>query len=153
MRREESAGGVVFRRSGDSVEVLVISPMYARRWHLPKGHREPGEDPRITALREVWEEGGVEADCLAEIGEIVYSFVHQQETVEKRVRFFLMVYRRGKPEDHDLEVRAARFVPYPEVLAWLSFENERAMVREGYTRLQHLRPDWFTREDRIPSGH
>ncbi len=153
MRREESAGGVVFRRGQNAIEVLVISPMYARRWHLPKGHREPGEDPRITALREVWEEGGVEADCLEELGEIVYSFVHQQETVEKHVRFFLMAYRGGVPENHDLEVRAARFIPYPDVLTWLSFENERALVRQGYLRLARYRPEWFTREDTIPSGH
>ena len=49
-----AAGGVVSNRRGD---VLLI-----RRnglWDLPKGHQEEGEDIRVTALREVEEETGI----------------------------------------------------------------------------------------------
>ena len=50
-----AAGGLVSNRRGD---VLLI-----RRnelWDLPKGHQEEGEDIRVTALREVQEETGVD---------------------------------------------------------------------------------------------
>ena len=50
-----AAGGLVSNRRGD---YLLI-----RRdglWDLPKGHQEPGEDIRITAVREVQEETGVD---------------------------------------------------------------------------------------------
>ena len=49
-----AAGGVVSNRRDD---VLLI-----RRndlWDLPKGHQEPGENIRVTAIREVEEETGV----------------------------------------------------------------------------------------------
>ncbi|MBR1927057.1 MAG: NUDIX domain-containing protein [Bacteroidales bacterium] len=49
-----AAGGLVSNRRGD---VLLI-----RRnglWDLPKGHQEEGEDIKVTALREVMEETGV----------------------------------------------------------------------------------------------
>ena len=49
-----AAGGLVFNKRGDC---LLI-----RRnglWDLPKGHQEKGEDIRVTALREVQEETGV----------------------------------------------------------------------------------------------
>lgn len=50
-----AAGGLVSNRRGD---YLLI-----RRdglWDLPKGHQESGEDIRITAVREVQEETGVD---------------------------------------------------------------------------------------------
>ena len=50
-----AAGGLVSNRRGD---YLLI-----RRdglWDLPKGHQEKGEDIRVTALREVQEETGVD---------------------------------------------------------------------------------------------
>ena len=51
-----AAGGLVSNRRGD---YLLINR--DGRWDLPKGHQEPGEDIRITAIREVQEETGVEA--------------------------------------------------------------------------------------------
>ena len=50
-----AAGGLVSNRRGD---FLLI-----RRgdlWDLPKGHQEAGEDIRVTAIREVQEETGVD---------------------------------------------------------------------------------------------
>ncbi len=50
-----AAGGLVQNRRGD---FLLI-----RRnelWDLPKGHQEPGEDIRTTAIREVAEETGID---------------------------------------------------------------------------------------------
>ena len=50
----DAAGGLVSNRRGD---FLLISRNGL--WDLPKGHREPGEDIALTALREVQEETGV----------------------------------------------------------------------------------------------
>ena len=53
-REVNAGGGLVSNRRGD---FLLI-----RRnglWDLPKGHQEPGEDIRVTALREVEEETGI----------------------------------------------------------------------------------------------
>lgn len=55
------AGGIVFRRKGkDNVDFLLVQASKDRsQWVLPKGHIEPGEDPRMAAVREVKEETGV----------------------------------------------------------------------------------------------
>jgi ADP-ribose pyrophosphatase YjhB (NUDIX family) len=50
-----AAGGLVSNRRGD---VLLIKRNGL--WDLPKGHQEEGEDIRVTALREVQEETGVD---------------------------------------------------------------------------------------------
>ena len=62
-----SAGLLVYRRSGGSVEVLLVhpgGPFWARRddgaWSIPKGEYEAGEDPLEVAVREFGEELGHE---------------------------------------------------------------------------------------------
>ena len=53
------AGGVVYRLTGNGAEVLLVRASKNRHeWVLPKGHIEPGEDSRVTAVREIREETG-----------------------------------------------------------------------------------------------
>lgn len=56
--REFTAGGVVFRRRDDAVEILMIQDRLGR-WSIPKGHVEEGESLEQTAVREVGEETGL----------------------------------------------------------------------------------------------
>ncbi|MCC8035629.1 MAG: NUDIX domain-containing protein [Rikenellaceae bacterium] len=65
----EAAGGVVENGRG---ELLMIRRN--GRWDLPKGHRENGEQFAECALREVWEETGVEAQLRA--AEPVHTTMH-----------------------------------------------------------------------------
>ena len=60
-----SAGLLLYRRRGDSVEVLLAhpgGPMWAKRdggaWSVPKGEIETGEEPLAVARREFHEETG-----------------------------------------------------------------------------------------------
>ncbi|MER7166236.1 NUDIX hydrolase [Micromonospora sp. NPDC000207] len=56
-----AAGGVVWRRTAERVEVcLVHRPRYGD-WSLPKGRLEPDEAPLVAAVREVAEESDVRA--------------------------------------------------------------------------------------------
>ena len=53
------AGGIVFHGPGSLMEFLLVQENKNRaRWVLPKGHIEPGENPREAAVREVEEETG-----------------------------------------------------------------------------------------------
>jgi 8-oxo-dGTP pyrophosphatase MutT (NUDIX family) len=53
------SGGVVYRGRGASAEFMLVQASRDRsQWVLPKGHIEPGEAPRATAVREVQEESG-----------------------------------------------------------------------------------------------
>lgn len=58
--RETTSGGIIFRRTtAGKVEILLIQDA-KNRWTIPKGHVEPGEEPKQTAEREIREETGLQ---------------------------------------------------------------------------------------------
>src|SRR5512142_1341109 len=116
--QERSAGGVVVRDG----EVVVIVPTRRgaqgqRVLALPKGHVDPGETPDQTALREVREETGVDAELAEKLGEVRYFYQRGGKRIFKRVTFFLFAYRSGSLDDHDDEVEEARWMPLEEAIA------------------------------------
>lgn len=141
MIREHSAGGVVFRRGEQGLEVLLVATRGGKRWQLPKGQVESWEKPEETAQREVAEEGGVVARVLAPAGSITYWYVREGQKVKKTVDFFVMEYERGDPSEHDWEVDDAGFFPVEEALQRLSFRNEREMVERAFEIYRSLHPE------------
>ena len=131
-RNETSAGGVVFRAdAGGGIEIAVIRT-HERRWQLPKGWIEEGEAPETTAVREVREEAGVEAEPVCELGTIEYwfnaNYDEEPARVHKFIHFYLLRYVAGSTDDHDDEVVEARWMPIDEALRMLDFKDERRMV-------------------------
>lgn len=63
-RFQLSAGGVVCRRNPDGQLEVALIATEDGRWSLPKGLVEKGEPLEETALREVREETGLEAQIV-----------------------------------------------------------------------------------------
>jgi 8-oxo-dGTP pyrophosphatase MutT (NUDIX family) len=135
MRREVSAGGLIWRRTpGNTLEVVLVRPAGRDAWVLPKGHVERGETVPAAALREAREETGVEASLVEPLGEVAYVFSERSRkrgkttTIFKRVHFFLMEYQGGALADHDDEIAEARWVALDEAPHLLTHENERKLL-------------------------
>ena len=67
--RKTSAGILLYRHSGEELEVFLVhpgGPYWAKKdlgaWSLPKGEVEEGEDPLAAAIREFKEETGFHID-------------------------------------------------------------------------------------------
>jgi 8-oxo-dGTP pyrophosphatase MutT (NUDIX family) len=134
--RQHSAGGVVIKRDEGCISVLLIKPRNRDRWQLPKGTIDPGESPETTALREVREEGGVEARILTPLRPIRYFYQLGGHKYMKTVDFFLMEYFGGSVRDHDSEVEEARWFPLEQAVTTLSFKTEQELVEEAAAWLQ-----------------
>jgi 8-oxo-dGTP pyrophosphatase MutT (NUDIX family) len=131
--RAVSAGGLVLAEplaSADLVLIATRNPRGEVNWTLPKGTQEPGETLEQTALREVGEETGLEAELLAPLGTIDYWFVWapDQTRYHKFVHYYLMVATGGDLSGHDDEVEEARWFAPGQAAASLTFANERALL-------------------------
>ena len=134
-KEQVSAGGVAYRRRGGRVEVALISVGEPARWQLPKGLVGRGETPEETALREVREETGLEAELIAPLEKIEYWYFANERGARVRyhkfVHFFLMRYTSGSTADHDAEVNEARWFDLRDAQASLAFKGERQILERA----------------------
>jgi ADP-ribose pyrophosphatase YjhB (NUDIX family) len=161
MVREISAGGVVFREIAGVWNVALIEPRKdeprpdepkigtpktattkAARIRavltLPKGLVDHGEKPQETAVREVREETGVEAETIVKLSDSKYVYVRKWgdgERVFKIVSFYLMRYVSGEIDDIKpemrIEVKRALWVPLADAAKQLAYSNDRKLLRQA----------------------
>jgi 8-oxo-dGTP pyrophosphatase MutT (NUDIX family) len=124
-----AAGGVVVHDG----RVLVLRRPSRDEMRLPKGHVDPGEDARTTALREVREESGYgDLVVQADLGEQIVEFDYKGKHIVRTERYFLMAL---VDPDAPLSGGEKQFEPewltWDEALAELTFEAEREWVRRA----------------------
>lgn len=130
-----SAGGVIYRQTDSGTEVALILTNPERRWQLPKGMIDEGENAAEAALRETREETGLVGELISEIESTEYwfsaSYDGQRKRYHKTVHWFLFSYLSGAVDDHDDEVIEARFETIESALELLTFGNERDILRKA----------------------
>jgi 8-oxo-dGTP pyrophosphatase MutT (NUDIX family) len=89
--KEESAGGVVFRRLDSSrIEIMMIADAKGR-WTIPKGHIEDGEQASKTAVREIQEETGLQSLRLFEkLGKVDFRYRREDKLILMEMHVFLI---------------------------------------------------------------
>lgn len=139
MTEATSCGGVVIFRG----KILLLYKNFKNKyegWVLPKGTVEQGEEYKETALREVKEESGVDADIIKYIGKSQYSFTVPNDTVEKEVHWYLMMagnyYSKPQKEEY---FEDSGYYKYHEAYHLLKFANERQILERAYSEYQELR--------------
>lgn len=128
-KRETSAGGIVYKNDGDTQLWLITQHSLHKGWGFPKGivgdvvENEPMED---AALREVGEEGGIQARIVNPTPvQVSYKYTLKDTLVDKNVFYYLMEYVSGSPDDHDWEVSEAKFISTEEIRELLTFESDK----------------------------
>jgi 8-oxo-dGTP pyrophosphatase MutT (NUDIX family) len=134
MRREFSAGVVLVRRMRGRWWFAAVRPQGKREgtWALPKGIVDAGETPAETALREGFEETGVEGRLESKLGDVRYVYTWDGERIFKVVSFFLAYALRGRigalPPGMEVEVAESRWLPLADGPALLAYRGEREMA-------------------------
>ncbi len=134
-----SCGGIVIYRG----KCLLLYKNFKNRyegWVLPKGTVEPGETHETTALREVKEETGADAEIVEFVGVNSYSFMVPEDKVEKDVYWYLMKGRSyySKPQTEEY-FRDSGYYKYHEAIHLLKFPNEKEVLEKAWGIYQKLR--------------
>jgi len=148
--REFSSGGVVFRNNEWLITRSSKSKLYPKAvWRLPKGWIDnitpdvPGpmasgkvkadeESLQKGALREVREEGGVEAKIIKKIGTEKYFFnAPDKSRILKFVTFYLMQWMKDLPGGFDEETSEVAWLSFDEAYQKLSFPGEKQMLKKA----------------------
>jgi predicted NUDIX family NTP pyrophosphohydrolase len=143
--RGRSAGIALYRRSGETLEVLLVhpgGPVWARRdagaWSLPKGEYEPDEEPLAAARREFKEELGAAppegpVDDLGEIrqksGKLVRAWALAGDLDPERVQSNTFAL--------EWPPRSGRMIDVPEVdrAEWFPLEVAREKINPAQAAL------------------
>src|SRR5260221_12890728 len=120
VRVVEQAGGIVFRRKGNAISVLLVRAKRApSKWIFPKGHVEDGESLVEPAERETEEEAGAIAEPVGPIGPPL-EFDYRERRY--RVQYFLL---RLVSETDETDGREKKWFPIDEALEPVSVDDAR----------------------------
>jgi len=123
-----AAGCVIFRKTPDGVRVLVIFDQYGQ-WTFPKGHLEAGETSAVAAVREVFEETGIQGELGALVQTIFYDVIKKGRTLPKQVDFFVMHTTQTTVTLQASEgINDYRWVDAPTAMELLSYDQMKAVL-------------------------
>jgi 8-oxo-dGTP diphosphatase len=120
-----AAGGVLWRADNGSLFIAVVHRPRYDDWTLPKGKLNPGEQPLLAAIREVWEETGARV----EVGRRLATVEYPVGTQTKRVSYWAMRYLGGEHEPAD-EVDQIRWLTVTEATRLLTYPIDRGVLAD-----------------------
>ena len=124
-----AAGGIVWDKKGDGRRLALVHRAKYDDWSLPKGKPAPGEEIGETALREVQEELGADADFGPFAGTTHYPLGDGRTKV---VLYWHMIKRPGESTfEPNREIDAVQWLEPKDALRKLTHEVERELLRKN----------------------
>jgi 8-oxo-dGTP diphosphatase len=120
----QAAGGLVVRRQGGLLQIVVVHRPVQEDWSFPKGKLEAGETLDVAALREVKEETGMTCDLLRFIGHTEYV---DRKGRQKTVAYWIMAATKGSFSPNE-EVDELRWLPLDEGSRLLSYPRDQELI-------------------------
>lgn len=128
MTFEKSCGGIIYYNKEEKKEYLLIKHLNGGHWSFPKGHMEKDETVVQTAKREILEETGL--DVIINENIFASTLYFPKKDVIKHVVFFLAEANSKIITLQESEVLSFKWVSEEEVLAELTYENDKQMFKK-----------------------
>ncbi|MFA5133679.1 MAG: NUDIX domain-containing protein [Patescibacteria group bacterium] len=123
------AGGILIKEENGQKFILLIYRKKENDWSFPKGHVEPGEEIRKTALREIEEETGLQTEIMKELPPNEYTNSKTGEETVTHMYLLRAITDNLKPEHEDDRVE---WVKLDEIKDRLSYDN----LKEYFDRVK-----------------
>lgn len=125
-----AAGVVPVRRTSEGLQVALVHRPKYDDWSWPKGKLDPGEDDACAAVRETWEETGLQVRLGEPLPEVRYLL---RGGSPKRVRYWIAVVTGGHGRlEH--EVDAVRWLSPKQAAKRLTYAHDRELVDQVVRR-------------------
>lgn len=128
---EESFGVIPLKHNGEEWQVFVILHKHGEHWGFPKGKADEGEDPQVSAFRELKEETNLTVEKLLQENPISeqYTFFRDGNKVQKTVHYFPAIVSGAfllQPE----EIRDGKWLAIDAAKNQLTFEEARTVCEK-----------------------
>jgi len=120
----QAAGGLVVRRHGGELQIVLVHRPVHQDWSFPKGKLEAGETFELAALREVREETGMSCRLLRFVGHTEYV---DRKGRPKAVAYWVMAAESGVFSRNE-EVDELRWLTLHDASRTLSYPRDRELV-------------------------
>jgi 8-oxo-dGTP pyrophosphatase MutT (NUDIX family) len=142
-QRHRSAGIIVFRRDRDGCLFLLILSRLTKRplWEFPKGGVDEGETVREAALRELFEETGINESEVRLIPEFErtedYRFTsgrsERRSLIHKQVTYYLAETDKADIVLSVKESSEFAWLTLPEAMKRLRYKERRKLLQDAAT--------------------
>lgn len=137
MRRERSAGAIVFRKEGSKIHYLLLH-YESGHWDFPKGRVEKGEDGKETVKREIREETGIEdIEFLPAFKEEIKYFYRKSYQKEKKPPLvlkeviFYLVKTPQKRVKISFEHLGFEWLQYKRAIEKITYKNAKEVLKKA----------------------
>jgi 8-oxo-dGTP pyrophosphatase MutT (NUDIX family) len=139
---ETTSGGVVWRRDVKTGEIELLLIQDAKnRWTIPKGHVEPGEEPKATAEREIREETGLQnMKVMSWLGKVNFRYRRNHTLVLMTMHIYL-VQALGDTQKLSGEdwLSDMRWLPAAEAIDKVAYEDIGKLILIGLKRIREAK--------------
>lgn len=131
--KETSVGAIVYQKKNHKIEYLLIHQRHGHHIGFPKGHIENNESYEATAMREVFEETGIQCQLLKDKYRIEYI---PKPGILKEVIYYVATYQSGTIKIQTSEIIDAYFKTFEEAQKILTYNNDKEILTNIHSQLE-----------------
>lgn len=138
MKKEISAGGVVYKREKGKIKIALIKDSYGR-WALPKGHVEKGERREETAIREAEEELGLKDLKVKKFIDFAhFMFRLKGELISKTLYSYLIQCPKCGRLKRSWEIQDAKWMDIDKAIQMAAYKDTKETLKKAKKILKKL---------------